>query len=39
MLKNSCDDFIVQEIDKDGKVVELITQDLPEGISVGGYSM
>ena len=39
VLKNSCDDFIVQEIDKDGNVVELNTQDLPEGISVNGYFM
>ena len=32
VLKNSCDDFIVREIDKDGKVVDLVSEELPTGI-------
>lgn len=31
VLKNSCDDFIVREIDKDGNVVDLVSEELPPG--------
>lgn len=31
ILKDSCDDFIVEEIDKNGQVVDLKNQDVPEG--------
>lgn len=31
ILKDSCDDFIVQEIDKNGQIVELKNQEVPEG--------
>lgn len=34
VLKNSCDDFIVQEIDKDGNVVDLVSEELPQGITL-----
>ena len=32
--QNSCDDFIVQEIDKDGNVVDLVSEELPQGITL-----
>ena len=32
ILKDTCDDFIVQEIDKNGVVVELKNKEVPEGI-------
>lgn len=31
VLKDSCDDFIVQEVDEEGKVVELIDTSEPQG--------
>ena len=32
ILKDSCDDFIVQEINKDGQIVELKNTECPAGI-------
>lgn len=31
-MKDSSDDFIVQEIDRDGKIVELVKEELPPGL-------
>ena len=31
VLKDSCDDFIVQEVDEEGQVVELIDTSEPKG--------
>ena len=33
VLKDTCDDFIVQEITKEGVVVELKNTEVPDGIS------
>ena len=37
ILKDSCDDFIVQEIDKDGHIVELKNTECPAGIFMNTY--
>lgn len=33
ILKDSSDDFIVEEIDRDGKIVELVKEEAPPGLS------
>ena len=34
ILKDSCEDFVVQEIDKNGKIVELVNKEPPPGKNV-----